>query len=100
MMNEFVLDIPNDLWFKDDENQKYAIIIMYSVGNGTPRFVSSSAMYRETVERRIAEMHTAFRNGDLVCLNSHFINPRYIISIKVDLWKERSGNRFDGEYYE
>ena len=84
----------HDIWFRNDESQKYVIVIMYRTNDTEPRFVTSSAMSSDKVLPKVEAMLNDFDNKRMVCLNAHFINPANIISIKVDLYKERKGSDF------
>lgn len=105
--DELFMDERNhDVCFRKDEEQKYAIVIMYEVtGDMPPKFITSQALSRESVYPKLEKMLNDWEQGRVVCLNSHFINPKKIISIKVDLFKEKYSNffkkedNFDGEYY-
>lgn len=91
----------NDLWL-DDEGQKYAIILMYSVNQTSePRFVRGGPYKSSVCEKKIEAMLNEWENGRAVCLNSHFINPKNIICIKADVWKSKNDrNTSDGGFYD
>ena len=94
----------NDLWKRNDDEQLYVVIMMYSVNDTSePRFIASQSMKWETAVKKLEAMLNAWEQERAVCLNSHFVNPKNIIMIRLDLWKERTKGRqtvFDGEFYE
>lgn len=99
---ELTLDERNhDIW-KPIEGQYYAIILMYSVNNTSePRFIASNQLKYDTAMKRLETMLNDWEQERVVCLNSHFINPKNIICIKLDKWKDKSNRvNFDGEFYE
>lgn len=102
MMNkELTLDERNnDLWDKG-EGSKYAIIIMYSVSTSSEaRFITSMPLNYDKALVRMEAMLNDWEQGRAVCLNSHFVNPNNIVLIKMDVWKDKTKSRFDGEFYE
>ena len=102
-MDEITMDDrQNDLWFKEDDDTQYALIVMFSVNQTSePRFVTAGPMKAPTVVARAEAMLNAVEQGRYVCISSHFINPKNVICIKVDKWKSKS-DRFcqDGEFYD
>lgn len=90
----------HDLWMKED--QQYAIILMYSVNESSePRFISGGPFKPSTVLKRLEDMLNDAEQERFVCINSHFINSKNIICVKVDRWKDKNARvNFDGEFYE
>ena len=104
LYKELTMDERNhDVCFRKNEDQRYAIVIMYSVGAGLqPRYVTSQPLKSDTVYPKLQKILNDVEQERMVCLNSHFLNPKNIISVKVDLFKDKFGNKnneFDGEYY-
>lgn len=100
-MNELTMEERNSkIWFKEDT--KYAIVLMYSVGRSEPRFVRAGPMYPDTVLEKLEKMLNDVEQGRFVCINSQFVNPRNVIGIKVDAWKDMGDRRDakDGEFYD
>ena len=98
-MNELTMEErQNDVW-ADKDNQMFVVILMYSVGSSQPRFITSSKMKYETAIKKMEDMLNAKEQGRMVCLNSHFVNPDYVICIKLDVWKEKNANRFSTGYF-
>ena len=99
---ELTLDERNhDIW-KPIDGQYYAIILMYSVNNTSePRFVASDKLRYNTAMDKLEGLLNDWEQERAVCLNSHFINPKNIICIKLDKWKDKNGRiNYDGEFYE
>lgn len=100
-MKELTIDDrPNDLWMQ--EGDKYAIIMMYSVNETSePRFIRGGPYKPETANEKLDGMLNDAEQGRYVCLNSQFVNPNNIISIKVDRWKGKTDrNNSDGNFYD
>ena len=86
-----------EIWLKD--NERYAIIMMYSVNDGSePRFVRAGPMYADTVKSKINKMIDDAENGKFVSLNSQFIRAENVISIKVDKWKDNNDRKGNGDF--
>ena len=101
-MNEVTLSERDaGLWFREDS--KYAIVLMYSVGeNMGPKFIRAGPMLPETVTQKVEKMLNDIEQGRFVCINSQFVKADRVIGIKVDVWKDSTDRRSDdgGQYYD
>lgn len=102
--DELTIDERNhDLCFRhDNDEQRYAIVIMYSIGTGNSKYVTSQPLKEDSVYPKLENILNDIEQERMVCLNSHFINPKNVISVKVALYrdyKKKDDDNFDGEYY-
>lgn len=97
-----LIDRPNDLWLKDD--MQYAITMMFTTNSPSetkPRFITGGPYKMDTVVKRLKELLNSAEQERFVCLNSQFINPKNVISIKVQKWKDKEERDCtEGNFYE
>lgn len=80
----------NDLWCRDD-SKKFAVILMYSPPNSTEMKFITSGPYTDNKSKEIMEnLLNDVEQCRFACLNSQFVNPKYVVCIKRDIWKEKS----------
>lgn len=91
----------HDIW-KGEEGQYYALIVMYSpYGSSEVRFITSQQLKYNTALKKLEDMLNDWEQERVVCLNSHFVNPKNIVCIKMDRWKDKGSRiNYDGEFYE
>lgn len=96
-------DRNNDLWVsEDDDNRLYALQIMYSTGGyDKPRIITAGPYKSETVRGKLEYLLNDFEQGRYACLNSHFVNPKYVILVRVNRWKDKTEREYqNGEFYD
>ena len=92
----------NDLWKRDNKDEKYAIILMYSVNDTSePRFITAGPYKFDTANEKLEKLLNGVEQGRFVCISSHFVNPKNVICIKKDIWKGKNSRiMYDGEFYD
>ena len=81
-------DRNNDLWCRD-EDLKFAVILMYASTNET-KFITAGPFTDEKSKDILEDLLNDVEQGRFVCLNSQFINPKYVLGIKRDVWKDKN----------
>ncbi len=103
MMNELTMDErQNDIWLRKDKNVKYAVILMYRSTDSEVKWITKGPLEGETAVKMIEDMLNMLEDDRYVCLNSQFVNPHDVITVKLDLWKDKEDRReFGGKtFYE